>query len=349
MKKLLNSQYMKKSYVLTICCLFFTVIFLSNIVSAVSVSTGEPAPDFTLPSIDGSTVSLSDYKGSVVVLIYLRPDQNRSVMALRELKIIHSKFNEKRLQFIGITDKKEKRDELLTLMKDIEINFPVLLDMDRDVYGSYGIRVYPTTLIIDREGKIAYAMPGHALSYKVRLDGTLQYVLGEIDEVQLQEIISPKKKERDVTALYAERKYNLALKFTEMRLFDQAIEFAKQAIEARPDIAKSHILLGYLYLDDREAEMAVTQFEKTVLIDPASNDAGTGLGAALIESGNFDRAIEVLDKALLQNPNPQRTFYELGRAYELKGDKEKSAAMYRKSIDKIMDGHVLPSSLRQCR
>jgi tetratricopeptide (TPR) repeat protein len=270
-------------------------------------------------------------------------------MALKELKIIHSKFNEKGLQFIGITAETEKRDELLTLMNEIEINFPVLLDLGRDVYGSYGIRVYPTTLIIDREGKIASAMPGHALSYKVRLDGTLQYVLGEIDEAKLKDIISPKKKERDVTALYAERKYNLALKFTEMRLFDQAIEFAKQAIEARPDIAKSHILLGYLYLDDREAEKAVTQFEKAVLIDPASNDAGTGLGAALVEVGNFDRAIEVLDKALLQNPNPQRTFYELGRAYELKGDNENAAAMYKESIEKIMDNHVLPSSLRQCR
>jgi len=337
------------SLVLSICCLFFTVIFPCNIASAVSISTGEQAPDFTLPSIDGSLVSLSDYNGSIVVLIYFRSDQKRSIIALEEINTIRAQYADKDLHFLGINAETEKRDEILTLMNEIDINFPVLLDLDRDVYGSYGIRVYPTTLIIDREGKVASAIPGHALSYKVRLDGTLQYVLGEIDEAQLQNIISPKKKERDVTALFADRKYNLALKFTEMRLFDQAIEFAKQAIEAKSEIAKSHILLGYLYLDEREAEKAVTQFEKAVNIDPSSNDAKTGLGAALIEVENFDRATEVLNKALLQNPNPQRTFYELGRAYELKGDRENSAAMYKKSIEKIMDDHVLPSSVVRCK
>jgi tetratricopeptide (TPR) repeat protein len=350
MKKLLNYQYMiKTSVILTICCLFFTFIFLSDIVSAVSVPAGEPAPDFTLPSLDGSPVSLSDYKGSIVVLLYFRSDQKRSIMALEELNTIRAKYADKDLHFIAISAETEGSDEILPKMKEAGIDFPVLMDRDRDVYGSYGIRVYPSTIIIDKEHKIAASIPGHALSYKVRLDGTLQFIRGEIDEAQLKAIISPEKKTIDVEAIKAERKYNLALKFTKESLLYQAIEFAKQAIEAKPDIAKSHILLGYLYLDDRESEKAVEQFEKAANIDPSSNDTLTGLGAALIEIGDIDRAVEVLNKALLQNPNPQRTFYELGRAYELKGDNENAAAMYKKSIDKMMDEHVLPSSVVHCR
>ena len=341
---------MKNSFsIMTICCLLFAAMFFFNIADAVSVSTGEQAPNFTLPSIDGSPVSLSDYKGSIVVFIYFRLDQKRSLMALEEINTIRAIHGKKWVHFIGISPETESRDGILTKMKELGIDFPVLLDGERDVYGSYGIRVYPTTLIIDRKGNVAAALPGHALSYKVRLDGTLQYVLGEIDESQLEKIISPDKKVRDDAALFAERKYNLAMKFTEARLFDQAIEFVKQSITAKPDLAKAHILLGYLFLDAKETDNAVEQFETALHIDPSSNDAGTGLGAALIEKGNFDRAIDVLTKALFLNPNPERTQYELGRAYELKGDMENSAAMYKKSLGKIIDNHVLPSSLGHCR
>ncbi len=339
----------KSRVILFICSLLFAAISFFNIADAVSLSTGEHAPDFTLPSMDGSTVSLTDFKGSVVVLIYFRLEQKRSVMALEEINNIRNKYGEKEVQFIGISAEKDKENELITTMNEMNIDYPVLLDKERDLYAMYGIRVYPTTLIIDRQGNVADAIPGHALSYKVRLDGRLQYVLGKIDQTHLNEILAPRKKEIDEKALYAERKYNLALKFTEARLFDQAIVFAKQSIEAKPDFAKSHILLGYLDLDEKEADNAAEQFKKALLIDPSSHDAGTGLGGALIEKGDFDRAIEVLSKALFLNPNPERTLYELGRAYELKGDKENSAAMYKQSLQKIIGHHVLPSSVAHCR
>jgi len=341
---------MKKSRViLFICCLSFAAISFINIADAVSVSTGEQAPDFTLPSIDGSTVSLTNFKGSVVVFIYFRLEQTRSFMALEEINNIRTKYGEKEVQFIGINAEKDKKDELLNKMDELNIDFPILLDLERDVYGSYGISVYPTTLIIDREGKFIYGLPGHALTYKMALEGHLKFILGEITEKEMEEIVHPHQKHIDEAILMAHRKYNLALKFTEARLFDQAIEFVKQSIAAGPDMVKSHILLGYLYLDAKETDNAIEQFNTALHIDPSSKDAGTGLGAALIDTGNFDRAIDVLSKALLLNPGPERTLYELGRAYELKGDKENSDAMYKKSLGKIIEHHVLPSSVAHCR
>ncbi len=350
MKKLFNSQFMKKSpVILTTCCLFLNFIFLCNIAFAVSVTIGEPAPEFTLPSVEGPTVSLHDFKGSVVVLIYFRADQKRSTMALEEIKTIQAEFREKDVQFIGIRADSEKKDALPTEINELNIDFPVLLDLERDVYGSYGIRVYPTTLIIDREGKFIYGLPGHALTYKIALKGHLKFILGEITEKEMEELVHPHQKQIDEATLLAHRKYHLALKFTEARLFDQAIGFVKQSIAAGPDMAKSHILLGYLFLDAKETDNAIDQFNTALHIDPSSKDAGTGLGAALIEINNFDRAIDVLTKALFLNPIPERTLYELGRAYELKGDKENAAVMYKKSIGKIVDHHLLPSSAGHCR
>jgi tetratricopeptide (TPR) repeat protein len=228
------------------------------------------------------------------------------------------------------------------VMKEKGAGFPVLKDTGRQIYGSYGIQVYPTTLIVDREGKLNKVIPGHVITYQQRLEGQIRRILGEIDEGQLQEALEPKRKEKGEAELAAERKYNLALKFTELRLFDQAIEVAQEAVEAGPGVAKGHILLGFLYLEMKEANKAEEEFTRALEIAPGSRDAQTGIGGVLIMRGELDRAIEVLTEAAELNPNPQMTYYELGRVYELKGEKDRAIGMYKKALNKIYEKKILP-------
>jgi tetratricopeptide (TPR) repeat protein len=85
-----------------------------------------------------------------------------------------------------------------------------------------------------------------------------------------------------------------------------------------------------------------------VELDPNSHDAKTGMGGALILKGDIDKALEALNSAAVANPYPQMTYYELGKAYELKGDKVKSSEMYKKAIEKLIDKKILPSSISKC-
>jgi hypothetical protein len=59
---------------------------------SVNIKTGEDAPDFTLSSIDGDLVTLSEYEGKIKVLIYWRPNQKRSHLALKEGKLFSDTF-----------------------------------------------------------------------------------------------------------------------------------------------------------------------------------------------------------------------------------------------------------------
>ena len=43
------------------------------------------------------------------------------------------------------------------------------------------------------------------------------------------------------------------------------------------------------------------------------------------------------------------TYYELGKAYELKGDKDKAIEMYKKAIEKIINKKILPLSVSKCQ
>ena len=225
----------------------------------------------------------------------------------------------------------------------------MVVDSERQLYSNYGIRVYPSTIIIDTEGKFVHGVPSHPLSYKMILEGYIKKALGEIGEAELRDIIHPHKEKKDRASLESLRLYNLALKFTRSGMLELAIDTVKKSVEAKPEMVKSHILLGFLYLETGETDKALEVFNRALELDSHSKDAKTGLGGALVLKGDTDRAIEILDDAAATNPYPQMAYYELGKAYEQKGDKDKSIEMYKKAIEKIIKKNILPSAISKCQ
>ncbi|RJQ48252.1 MAG: hypothetical protein C4538_04115 [Nitrospiraceae bacterium] len=331
--------------------IFLITFFLafSPVSEAVSVSPGQPAPSFTLNSIGGKYVSLSEYKGEVVILIYWKTGHERSLMALKDADQEMKKYDKKGVRAISVIADSDSKEEAASALKSSGIDFPVLIDADRQLYSNYGIRVYPSTIIIDKQGMVAYDIPSHAPSYRNTLDGYIRQVLGEISEEELKSTLAPHREDQDKAKLEALRLYNLSLKFAQSGMLEQATDAAIKSVEAKPDMAQSHILLGFLQLENRNADSALQAFNKAVDLEPRSHDAQTGLGGALLLKGDVDRAIEVLNNAATANPYPQSTYYQLGKAYELKGDKDRAIEMYKKAMEKIIKKQILPSAISRCQ
>lgn len=326
-----------------------SMLFFSPSAEALNIQAGEAAPDFTLSTTEGNTVSLSEYRDEVVALIYWRTGQKRSLLAVKDGNDVLEEFKKKNMKILSIIADSDNKDDAEKTFSENGIEYPLLVDYDRVFYSTYGIRVYPTTIIIDKDGKLSYVIPSHPLTYKKLLKGHIRKALGEIDEAGLQEALSTKKEDYDKDEKDALRRYNLALKFTKSGMHDLAIDTVLKAINAKPEMTKPHILLGFLYLETNESDQALDAFNKALELDPDSRDAKTGLGGALVLKGKADSAIEILHDAATANPYPQMAYYELGRAYELKGDKDKSIEMYKKAIEKIVKKNVLPSAISKCQ
>jgi peroxiredoxin len=110
----------------------------------------------------------------VVILVYWRPDQDRSVLALKDIRDILKKNNDKGIQVIGIVSGNEDPQAVKKIIKDNQIDFPVVIDAERNVFSDYGIHVYPSTVIINKEGKVVYGHPGHAHDYLIIIEGYIQ-------------------------------------------------------------------------------------------------------------------------------------------------------------------------------
>jgi peroxiredoxin Q/BCP len=126
-----------------------------------SISVGDPAPPFTLPSNGGTSVSLSDFAGSPVVLVFYPGDD--TPVCTKQL----NSYNDELAQFdavdatvLGISAQSVDSHEKFAGKHGFK--FPLLADTDKAVAGAYGTLGplgFPrrSVFIIDGDGVVRYA------------------------------------------------------------------------------------------------------------------------------------------------------------------------------------------------
>ena len=114
---------------------------------------GNIAPDFTLESLDGGKVSLSDYRGNVVLVNFWASWCDPCRTEIPDLEAAYQAHKGQGLIVLGV-NVAETRQVVGPSVKAFGISYPVLLDeQDRlmKVYRGLGL---PMSLLIDREGVI---------------------------------------------------------------------------------------------------------------------------------------------------------------------------------------------------
>jgi len=122
--------------------------------------------DFTLQDQDGNSVSLSQFRGSPVVLFfYPRADTPGCTVEACEFRDIYSKLKSAGAVLLGIsrdTAAKQKKFATkfslpYTLLADPELTVAKQFDVVRDatMYGKPVIKIERSTFLFDRDGKLA--------------------------------------------------------------------------------------------------------------------------------------------------------------------------------------------------
>ena len=130
------------------------------------------APDFSLKSIDGKTVSLSDFRGKTVFLDFWAtwcPPCRASIPAVKKLHDKHA--NAKNVAIIGINVGENKK----TVEKFIQANemhYTTLLS-DDSIISQYSINSIPRFVIIDENGNILQVYNGYFQGLEKEWDAAL--------------------------------------------------------------------------------------------------------------------------------------------------------------------------------
>jgi peroxiredoxin len=124
----------------------------------------QPAPDFSLPTTDGSTTKLSDEKGKVVVLEFWRiaaADQIPTLLPFVQQLSDDKTLTQEGLVVWGMTAPiQQTKEQVAQYMKDKKYSFTAPFDADFKVFKKYLGHTLPTTVIVGRDGTVIFADPG---------------------------------------------------------------------------------------------------------------------------------------------------------------------------------------------
>ncbi len=127
------------------------------------------APQWTLISLKGDTLSLSDFKGKVVLLDFFYKSCMPCVWALPALQSLHEKYSDKGLVVLGINPFDTKEDDIEGFLKKQGVTYTVFLNGE-NIAEKYRVSGYPTMYLIDKKGKILHVQTGYGEGVEQKLE-----------------------------------------------------------------------------------------------------------------------------------------------------------------------------------
>ncbi len=118
------------------------------------------APDFTLKTIEGQEVTLSGLRGKVVLLDFWATWCGPCKESIPHLTQLHKNYQDKGFELIGMSlDKSGEVEMVRRFVKSMDIPYPIIMTPE-DVARNYKITGLPTTVLIDKEGKVREKIVG---------------------------------------------------------------------------------------------------------------------------------------------------------------------------------------------
>lgn len=135
---------------------------------------GAQAVDFVLEDMKGKKHILSELKGKVVVLNFWFIECKPCVMEMPELNDLVTEFKGKEVIFLAIAV--NKKEQLKKFLKTTDFSYKVLPN-GQSVSDSYGVKGFPTNLIIDQFGIVQYVSTGIGPNNIVNLQKEIKNLL----------------------------------------------------------------------------------------------------------------------------------------------------------------------------
>ncbi len=134
--------------------------------SSPSPREGFLAPDFTLDTLDGSKITLSELRGKIVVINMWAtwcPPCRAETPALEKS---YEQYKDSGVVILGVDlTNQDSLSDVQSFVQEFKLTYPILLDRDGSVSNTlYQIKGLPSTFFVNREGIIRTAVVGGPMS-----------------------------------------------------------------------------------------------------------------------------------------------------------------------------------------
>lgn len=313
---------MKKSMTILLMSFFFICSNLSWAIQLRHLKPGDMLPGLNIRTIDGNPISLDDLKGKITVLAFWKLGQDESNKILTDLSRISKQYQDKGVTVLAINGDKASDQQIRQLSGTKNLDCVFAGDPDLITYGSIGIFVLPTTLIIGPDTRITFIYSLHSRNFYTQINAHVKILFGEITQDQLEaELHFVKSAKVPKARIKAERYINLGkMLMANPALKNKAFQVLTTAMQTDPSYYKPHVLLAKWHLENKMIHDAATELVQAFKLSPDLNllqDARLLEARDLADQGHDSEALSIFRKWLKNNPKPPAALYfTLGRIYE---------------------------------
>ena len=138
------------------------VLCLTMLLSSAFAATeqNEAAPDFTLKSLKGSNLKLSEFRGDVVMINFWATWCGPCRQEMPILNDLYLKYRDSGFTLLGVNVEKNT-SKAADMIRELKVVYPVLFDIDNTVSKLYKVEAMPSTVLVNRDGNMRYLHRGY--------------------------------------------------------------------------------------------------------------------------------------------------------------------------------------------
>ena len=158
--------------------LLLSALWTVGLTAAHPAQAASPAPDFTLKTLAGPNLKLSEQRGQVVLINFWATWCAPCKQEMPHLNRLSDKYRDAGFVLLGVNvddDPKKAAAEAARL----GIRFPVLLDEAKAVSKLYGLDAMPTTFVVDRDGQVRHVHQGYRNGLETVVDQQIRTLVKE--------------------------------------------------------------------------------------------------------------------------------------------------------------------------
>jgi cytochrome c biogenesis protein CcmG, thiol:disulfide interchange protein DsbE len=138
----------------------------------------EPAPDFTVKSLEGEEISLSSLRGKTVFIDFWATWCGPCRESIPHLVNLYKTYHDKGFEIIGISVDKAEADLVRRFATSLDIPYPIAM-VPPGLERKYGVTALPTGFLIDKSGKTREKIVGFSSAIARELDSKVAALTSE--------------------------------------------------------------------------------------------------------------------------------------------------------------------------
>jgi peroxiredoxin len=162
----------------TVRLLAMAALAVAGVAAGAAVTPSAGAPDFTLPSLDGPNLRLQEQRGRVVMINFWATWCGPCRVEMPHLARLYEKYRGSGFTVLAVNIDEDPH-KAASLAKQLGMRFPVLLDSEKKVSRLYDLSTMPSTVLVDRDGRVRYVHRGYRDGYEDTYDKQIRELLRE--------------------------------------------------------------------------------------------------------------------------------------------------------------------------